>query len=149
MTKVLYEVGDELSFECSPGYALIGPKNRICQSNGKWSEEAPKCQYVKCEESIILSQGEESIKESNTSSYGSTQVISCQEGYISSKSFKTYTCGLSGWTSQDDDFQCMPIQDNAIDDIIEETNLNSQNSESRIESSMTMLILMILPVMMK
>ena len=148
MTKVLYEVGDEISFECSPGYALVGPRNRVCQSNGKWSEKAPKCQYVKCEESIILGQGE-SMKESNISAYGSTQVISCQEGYISSKSFKIYTCGLSGWTSQDDNFQCMLIQDNAIDDTIEETTLNSQNGKSRLYcSSMTMLILMI-PVMMK
>ena len=63
MTKVWYKVGDEITFECSPGYALVGLKNRVCQSNGKWSESAPECQYVQCENSIIL--GKISIKNTN------------------------------------------------------------------------------------
>ena len=36
--------GAEASYECIPGFKLVGVEVRTCQANGEWSEEEPSCQ---------------------------------------------------------------------------------------------------------
>ena len=31
------------TYKCKSGFSLVGDKQRICQSNGKWSRNAPTC----------------------------------------------------------------------------------------------------------
>lgn len=37
-------LGQEVIYSCNDGYVLVGEETAICQSNGKWSNEAPVCQ---------------------------------------------------------------------------------------------------------
>ncbi|XP_056396917.1 complement factor B-like [Hyla sarda] len=41
--KMRHFVGDVLHFDCWGGFKMIGPQNRTCQENGKWSGEETKC----------------------------------------------------------------------------------------------------------
>nr|XP_046920510.1 uncharacterized protein LOC124500480 [Dermatophagoides farinae] len=38
-----YEEGMVITFECDPGYFLLGPMTRTCQSNNTWSGRMPIC----------------------------------------------------------------------------------------------------------
>ncbi|OTF82510.1 hypothetical protein BLA29_009603, partial [Euroglyphus maynei] len=40
-----YEEGMVITFECDPGYFLLGPMTRTCQSNSTWSGRMPICDY--------------------------------------------------------------------------------------------------------
>lgn len=35
--------GEEASFSCNENYYLVGPKSRICLTNGTWSGDDPEC----------------------------------------------------------------------------------------------------------
>ena len=41
-----YEFEDVVSFECIPGYDLIGDNTITCQSDGQWSADEPICQSM-------------------------------------------------------------------------------------------------------
>lgn len=36
-------LGDRAIYTCSSGWEIIGPEERVCQSNGKWSNSEPYC----------------------------------------------------------------------------------------------------------
>ena len=36
-------VGGFIHFQCRPDFALVGAERALCQRNGRWSEETPKC----------------------------------------------------------------------------------------------------------
>ena len=38
-----YIVGKKCQFTCSNGFELTGPRERVCQPNGKWSGSNVKC----------------------------------------------------------------------------------------------------------
>ena len=42
--KGYYEFEDVISFNCFPGYNLIGENSTTCQSDGTWSAPTPTCQ---------------------------------------------------------------------------------------------------------
>ncbi|XP_028925819.1 fibulin-7 [Ornithorhynchus anatinus] len=42
-----YTVDHEVHFACNPGFQLIGPSSRLCQENGSWSGEGPRCQDIR------------------------------------------------------------------------------------------------------
>ena len=39
----LFQYNNTVSFKCSPGYVLEGPKTRTCLANQTWSEAQPIC----------------------------------------------------------------------------------------------------------
>ena len=38
-----YRPGSIVRYSCEQGYTLYGPVERICQSNGTWSDSSPSC----------------------------------------------------------------------------------------------------------
>ncbi|KAM9154315.1 fibulin-7 [Pangshura tecta] len=44
-----YFVDHEVHFTCEPGFQLTGSSTRVCQANGSWTGEAPRCKVIsKC-----------------------------------------------------------------------------------------------------
>lgn len=43
-----YEQGMVVTYECDPGYFLLGPMTRTCQSNSTWSGRMPICGMLIC-----------------------------------------------------------------------------------------------------
>ena len=39
-------LGSKATYSCNSGYVLEGESTRVCQSNGKWSGEAPTCERM-------------------------------------------------------------------------------------------------------
>ena len=35
--------GNELNYECKPGFKLIGESKLVCQQDGTWSDSPPRC----------------------------------------------------------------------------------------------------------
>lgn len=40
-----YDEGQQVTFECEPGYYLLGPMTRTCRANGTWSGPMPFCEF--------------------------------------------------------------------------------------------------------
>lgn len=45
-------LGDRAIYTCGSGWEIIGPEERVCQANGKWSNTEPYCK--KRGESMII-----------------------------------------------------------------------------------------------
>ena len=43
-----YFFGSVITYNCDYGYRLNGVKSRICQENGVWSDDDPKCEAITC-----------------------------------------------------------------------------------------------------
>ena len=41
-------LGSKATYSCNDRYVLEGESTRVCQSNGKWSGEAPTCERKSC-----------------------------------------------------------------------------------------------------
>lgn len=39
-----YNVHSTIDFHCEKGHQLIGEPSLVCQSDGEWSGESPKCE---------------------------------------------------------------------------------------------------------
>lgn len=42
-----YSFGQVVNFECNAKFKLVGAKEIICSSNGKWNSDMPQCQGKK------------------------------------------------------------------------------------------------------
>ncbi|KAK5981255.1 hypothetical protein GCK32_022193, partial [Trichostrongylus colubriformis] len=40
----VFEYPHTIAYHCHPGFLLLGPTTRKCESNGEWSDEPPVCQ---------------------------------------------------------------------------------------------------------
>ncbi|KFO72390.1 Complement factor H, partial [Cuculus canorus] len=89
-----YSFGQVIHFECKAKYRLIGSKEIICSSNGKWSSDVPQCQEIICDVPKI----EHGYVRSPKKSYkGSEQLLfGCDEGYGYRESANVQ-CTESGW----------------------------------------------------
>ena len=36
--------GDEIVYDCQPGFKLLGESQLVCQKDGTWSAPLPKCE---------------------------------------------------------------------------------------------------------
>ena len=36
-------LGDRAIYTCAPGWEIVGPEERVCQSSGRWSNSEPFC----------------------------------------------------------------------------------------------------------
>lgn len=40
----IFQRDENINAVCTPGYTLVGPITRECQSNAEWSDEDPTCE---------------------------------------------------------------------------------------------------------
>ena len=40
---LLYQMGENVTYECQMSFVLFGPNYRTCQENGTWSGTVPEC----------------------------------------------------------------------------------------------------------
>ncbi|KAM9283923.1 complement factor H [Morus bassanus] len=89
-----YSFGQVVNFECNAKYKLVGSKEIICSSNGKWNSDVPQCQEIICEvpkiEHGYVRSPKESYKESEQLQFA------CDEGYRYSER-PDVRCTESGW----------------------------------------------------
>eukprot|EP00731_Ephydatia_muelleri_P030228 Em0021g751a len=71
-------VGSTATYSCFPGFDLQGSATAQCQSTGKWTPSAPTCSLVDCGGLPSLKFGTVTL---SGTTYGSTAVYACNEGY--------------------------------------------------------------------
>ncbi|GIY05293.1 locomotion-related protein Hikaru genki [Caerostris darwini] len=66
-------------FACMEGFELVGPEEITCQASGQWSEDAPKCEVLKCPP--LVSESKHLIMSTRNRTYGTRVVFSCPTGF--------------------------------------------------------------------
>ncbi|XP_035997167.1 E-selectin isoform X1 [Fundulus heteroclitus] len=74
-----FSYGKSCSFRCVPGYRLVGPSTLTCTAAAEWSEQAPHCEAITCQnpgtgDHLIL-QCSKSLQSNSTCNF------SCEPGY--------------------------------------------------------------------
>ncbi|NXX94416.1 CFAH factor, partial [Centropus bengalensis] len=89
-----YSFGQVINFECKAKYKIVGSKEIICSSNGKWNSDVPQCQEIVCDVPKIqhgyVHSPKPSYKESEQLQFG------CDEGYGYGERANVQ-CTESGW----------------------------------------------------
>ncbi|XP_039985255.1 E-selectin [Xiphias gladius] len=106
-----YSYDSLCKYSCEKGYQLSMSRPLRCTASTKWSEEPPTCELVKCPELSRPARG--SMNCSNPlgpSSYQSTCVFTCDEGYVQAHSpSNTLQCEASGsWNASQP--SCVAVQ---------------------------------------
>ncbi|XP_063235944.1 sushi, von Willebrand factor type A, EGF and pentraxin domain-containing protein 1 [Bacillus rossius redtenbacheri] len=52
VNKTTY-LGSEVHYNCTRHYRLAGASSRVCQENGLWSGESPRCEEIRCPEPVV------------------------------------------------------------------------------------------------
>ncbi|XP_035997564.1 L-selectin-like [Fundulus heteroclitus] len=47
-----FSYGKSCSFKCAPGYRLVGPSTLTCTAAAEWSEQAPHCEAITCQNPV-------------------------------------------------------------------------------------------------
>ncbi|NXK98551.1 CFAH factor, partial [Formicarius rufipectus] len=89
-----YAFGQVVNFECNAKYKLVGAKEIICSSNGKWSNDVPQCKDITCDVPEIPHGKVHSPKQS----YKELEILrfACNEGYKYGERADAL-CTESGW----------------------------------------------------
>uniref|UniRef100_A0A663EIV5 Complement factor H n=1 Tax=Aquila chrysaetos chrysaetos TaxID=223781 RepID=A0A663EIV5_AQUCH len=89
-----YSFGQVVNFECNAKYKLVGSKEIICSSNGKWNSDVPQCQEIICDVPEIL----HGYVHSPKASYKESEQLqfACNEGYRYGERAGVQ-CTESGW----------------------------------------------------
>ncbi|XP_010009527.1 PREDICTED: complement factor H, partial [Nestor notabilis] len=89
-----YSFGQVVKFECNAKYKLVGAKEIICSSNGKWNSDVPQCQEIICDVPKIL----HGYVRSPKASYKETEQLqfACDKGYRYHERADA-RCTASGW----------------------------------------------------
>ncbi|XP_038571964.1 E-selectin isoform X2 [Micropterus salmoides] len=98
-------------YSCEEGYQLNRKKPLTCTASGKWSEQPPACELVRCQELTPPTRGSMNCSDPlGPSSYQSTCVFTCDEGYVLKGSpSNTLQCEASrNWNSSQPD--CVAVQ---------------------------------------
>ncbi|KAM7106224.1 complement factor H isoform 2-T2 [Ciconia maguari] len=89
-----YSFGQVVNFECNAKYRLVGSKEIICSSDGKWNSDVPQCQEIICDVPKIL----HGYVHSPKGSYKESEQLqfACDEGYRYGERADVQ-CTESGW----------------------------------------------------
>uniref|UniRef100_A0A3B4ASR2 E-selectin n=1 Tax=Periophthalmus magnuspinnatus TaxID=409849 RepID=A0A3B4ASR2_9GOBI len=121
-TKTKYAYGNSCSFSCLPGYNLVGTKALTCTASAEWSGNVPYCQVIQCSKLSNPQWGFVRCSDPlGPSSYQSTCVFACEEGYeLTGSQTDTLLCESTGqWNATQPSctaVQCptLPEQSNLI-----------------------------------
>ncbi|XP_060890783.1 P-selectin-like [Labrus mixtus] len=92
-----FSFNSSCQYSCEEGYLLSAQRPQTCTALGKWSEQPPTCELVQCQKLSPPSRGSMQCSSLGSSSYNSTCVFSCVEGYvIAGSSSNTLQCEGSG-----------------------------------------------------
>jgi len=83
---------DTCSFTCNTGYELTGSDTRTCQSDGSWSSSRTQCNIRHCPNIATLVPNSRPCD----TSYNSTCMVECEDGYNRSGESSLYSCDLNG-----------------------------------------------------
>lgn len=84
-------IGSSAVYSCASSHRLNGNTQRMCLETGLWSDLAPKCEEIRCNEPIIAEHSIVSVT-GNDRMYGRTIIRSSQD---SPSSVQTYRVGAS------------------------------------------------------
>ncbi|XP_069779037.1 sushi, von Willebrand factor type A, EGF and pentraxin domain-containing protein 1 isoform X2 [Narcine bancroftii] len=92
-----YTYGSVITYDCDSGFFLVGPMQRSCQDNGKWSGEVPQCTPISCG---LLSIPDNGNVTGQDYTFQSQVNYNCKNGYLI-KGDLTRTCLANGsWSGE-------------------------------------------------
>ncbi|XP_070817090.1 E-selectin-like [Chaetodon trifascialis] len=104
-------------YSCEEGYQLSMSRPLKCTASEEWSEQPPTCKLVQCQQLSHPDRG--SMKCSDPlgpSSYQSTCMFTCDEGYVLASPSNTLQCEASGFWNSTQPF-CVGVQCPAIQEL--------------------------------
>lgn len=113
-----FSYNSSCQYSCEEGYQLNMSRPLKCTASTQWSEQPPTCELVQCPELSSPARG--SMKPSDplgSSSYQSTRVFTCDEGYVLAGSpSNTLQCEASGlWNASQP--VCAAVQCSALQEL--------------------------------
>ena len=99
---------DYCTFQCNDGYELQGSEVRQCEASGEWNGSRTQCNILHCPNITTLVPNSRSCD----TSYTSTCMVECEDGYNRSGDSSQYSCGLNGtevvWKFTGNGVTCCP-----------------------------------------
>ena len=99
---------DICTFWCNDGYELQGSVMRQCEASGEWSGSRTQCNIRHCPNITTLVPNSRSCD----TSYTSTCMVECEDGYNRSGDSSQYSCDLNGtevvWMFTGSEVTCFP-----------------------------------------
>ncbi|XP_017487833.1 PREDICTED: CUB and sushi domain-containing protein 3-like [Rhagoletis zephyria] len=93
-----HRIGNSIAYQCSSGCRLDGLEKRLCQSNGFWQGEAPKCTYVDCGPLKSIAHGRVSFIRTD---FNATATYSCNGDYTLVGSEHRHCLGNGSWSGEE------------------------------------------------
>ncbi|GBN01312.1 CUB and sushi domain-containing protein 1 [Araneus ventricosus] len=99
-------LGSLASYSCNPGFRMIGSRIRTCTENGKWSDNAPKCEEIRCvspevPKNATVVYGGNDRASADSFRVGSTVQYRCIPGHLPVKGEPLRTCSPTGvWSNE-------------------------------------------------
>ena len=104
----LSQYQDYCTFQCNDGYELQGSEVRQCEASGEWNGSRTQCNILHCPNITTLVPNSRSCD----TSYTSTCMVECEDGYNRSEDSSQYICSLNGtrvdWMFNDSGVTCCP-----------------------------------------
>ena len=82
---------DTCTFQCDDGYEVEGSVMRQCEASGEWSGTSTQCNILHCPVTVVANS-----RPCDDTSYTSTCMVECEDGYNRSGDSYQYSCSLSG-----------------------------------------------------
>ena len=82
---------DRCIFQCNDGYKLQGSVIRQCEASGEWSGNETQCDIRHCPDITTLVPNSRSCD----TSYNTTCMVECEDGYNMSGDSSQYSCDLN------------------------------------------------------
>ena len=104
----LLQYQDSCTIQCNDGYELQGSVIRQCEASGQWNGSRTQCNIRHCPDITRLIPNSRSCD----TSYTSTCIVECEDGYVISRGSFQYRCGLNGteivWMFNGSGVTCLP-----------------------------------------
>ena len=82
-----------VTFQCAPGFLVVGPNKLKCLSNGSWSDVMPQCQPMQCSYPPIP---KHAVVTSLNQTFNGTVRFTCRAGFEYSGGSQWLRCNSSG-----------------------------------------------------